>query len=201
MPLIMIVREVLGIAKNSREAETIIKSGEIAVDGRVRLDSRLPVGLMDVVDIPRIGKSYRMVPSKTSPLTLVEIPNNEKAMKLCELRSKKSEKGGGFQCGFHDGRSILVKGEVSLKVGDSSLIDIPSQKIVKNLSLKNDSMVIITGGQSRGLIGKISQIHPGSISRPAMATISIAGSKVEAPLKMMMVVGDEKPAITISGAI
>ena len=199
MPLLMIVRDVLKIAKNSKEAESIIKSGEILVDGRIRVDPRVPVGLMDVVEIPVIGKSYRMVPSKASPLTLLGIPNDEKAKKLCEVKSKKSEKGGKFQCGFNDGRSILVNGEVNLKVGDSSLIEIPSQSIVRNFGLKIDSLVIITGGQSRGMIGKVSHIKRGSISRRGMATISVAGVNTEVPLKMVMVVGDEKPVITVGG--
>lgn len=199
MPLLMIIRDVLKIAKNSKEAESIVKSGGILVDGRIREDPRLPVGLMDVLEIPAIEKSYRMVPSKTSPLTLLEIPNDEKAKKLCEVKSKKSEKGGKFQCGFHDGRSILIGGEVNLKVGDSCLIEIPSQNIVRNFGLKIDSLIIITSGQSRGKIGKVVQMKPGSISRVAMATISVAGVNIDVPLRMVMVVGDEKPVITIEG--
>ena len=93
----------------------------------------------------------------------------------------------------------MIGGEVNLKVGDSCLIEIPSQSIVRNFGLKIDSLIIITGGQSRGKIGKVVQMKPGSISRVAMATISVAGVNIDVPLKMVMVVGDEKPVITIEG--
>ena len=200
IPLIMILREILKLAKTSREATSAIKTGAVLVDGRVKHDPNLPVGLMDVISIPSIGKIYRIVPSTKTPLDILEIPESEKALKICKIRSKTTASSSTFQFGLHDGRSILTGAEINLKVGDTSLIELPSQKMVKHVGLKVGSLVMITGGRNTGSFGKIKQIKPASISRSAMASIDISGSNLEVPVRMIMAVGDEKPLITLSGA-
>ncbi|HDD45885.1 MAG TPA: 30S ribosomal protein S4e, partial [Candidatus Aenigmarchaeota archaeon] len=61
IPLLVLVRDVLGIAENAKEAKKIIKKGELMIDGVIRKDHRFPVGLMDVVAIPKMKMYYRVV--------------------------------------------------------------------------------------------------------------------------------------------
>ena len=63
IPLMLIVREMLGFAKTRKEAKTIISQEKIKVDGKTQREERFPVGLMDVVSIPEIEKAYRAIPS------------------------------------------------------------------------------------------------------------------------------------------
>src|SRR5437667_9981778 len=51
LPLVVIVRESLGLANIAKEAIKIISTGKVKVDGVVRRDRRFPVGLMDIVQI------------------------------------------------------------------------------------------------------------------------------------------------------
>ena len=61
LPLLLIIRDVLKYADNAREAKKIIKMGKVLVDGRVRKEEKLPVGLMDVVSLPEADENYRVL--------------------------------------------------------------------------------------------------------------------------------------------
>src|SRR5271169_66843 len=62
-PLLVVLRDILGLAKTRREALSVLNEGKIKVDGRIVKSEAFPVGLMDVIDLVDVGKSYRMVPS------------------------------------------------------------------------------------------------------------------------------------------
>jgi small subunit ribosomal protein S4e len=64
LPLELTVRDILDLAKNGKEAKTIISHGKISVNGKVRRDEHFLVGLMDVISIADTKKSYRVLPSK-----------------------------------------------------------------------------------------------------------------------------------------
>ena len=54
IPLTLVIRDVLKLADNSREAKRIINSGNVLVDGRVVKDYKFPVGFMDIIEIPKL---------------------------------------------------------------------------------------------------------------------------------------------------
>src|SRR5687768_819009 len=69
-PLGMVLRDVLKVAKTMHEAERILNAGKVKVDGVVRYDPNLAVGLMDVVELAT-GQAYRMSPKNSELLTSV----------------------------------------------------------------------------------------------------------------------------------
>ncbi|MGH8248081.1 MAG: 30S ribosomal protein S4e [Gammaproteobacteria bacterium] len=196
-PLAVIVRDLLGLARNYREARATITEGRITVDGVVRRDPHFPVGVMDVVEIAGIGKVYRFLPRDGAPLVPVEIPETEKGLKLCQIRSKTTVRGGKLQYGLHDGRTILPAGEVEFNVGDTCLVDVPSQRIQRALKLEKNAQVIVVRGQNAGTVGQVDQLLPGSFSRRAMARLKVRGRAVEVPTRLLLVVGKDQPAITL----
>ena len=54
IPLSIGIRDFLKIAKTSPEARRIIGNGDIFVDGKVTRKYKRPVGLMDVISIPKL---------------------------------------------------------------------------------------------------------------------------------------------------
>src|SRR6266536_2467318 len=70
LPLVVIVRESLGLANIAKEAIRIINQGKVKVDGVVRRDRRFPVGLMDIVQIEGIPQLYRALPKPNRGLVL-----------------------------------------------------------------------------------------------------------------------------------
>ncbi|MBN2042512.1 MAG: 30S ribosomal protein S4e [Candidatus Aenigmarchaeota archaeon] len=154
IPLLVIVRNVLGLADNAKEASKIIKSGSIIVDKRERKDPNFPVGLMDVIEIPAMKKAYR-VTVNSKGLVLEE--TNETDQKLCRINKKVIIKGGKIQLNLHDGRNITIdKG--NYRTNDSIIIKLPEQKILKHIKFEKGSGCMIVSGKNPGAKGKIKEI-------------------------------------------
>ena len=198
-PLVVLLRDVLKIVNTYREATNIIRDGKILVDGVIRKDPDFPVGLMDVLQVPILKNSYRMVPIKGSVLSPIKIPDSENNQKLCKVRGKATVRGGKIQYGFHDGRSILAESETDLSLGDVCLLEIPSQKIKRVIALKNGVLALIVKGKRVGKVGQIKEIRPGTITRRKMVDLDIEGVAAELPANMIIAIGDDKPLVTVTG--
>ena len=75
LSLTLVIRDILKLADNSREAKRIINSGNVLVDGRVIKDYKFPVGFMDIIEIPKTGEVYRVLLDKKGRLQLNKIDN------------------------------------------------------------------------------------------------------------------------------
>ena len=173
IPLKLIVRDVLGLAHTSAEARKILNAGKVVVDKKVRREPRFPVGLMDVLEIPELGMSYRLTISRRG-LGLEKVRPEETGAKLCRITGKRTIKGGLQQLSLHDGRNILAKGPYA--VGDSILIEIPGQKIAGHFPLKKGEHAVIIAGRNMGASGKIKDIKERK-SMLEKATITIETEK------------------------
>lgn len=196
-PLAVIIRDVLGLARSYREARAAITQGHILVDGVVRRDPHFAVGVMDVVEVPATGKVYRFLPRSGLPLVPIEIPDAEKGLKLCRVRRKVSIRGAKLQYGLHDGRTLVPAGEVEFKVGDSCLLEVPSQRLQRVLKLEKNTQVLVVGGQNAGVVGEVQQILPSSFTRRAMARLKVGEQSLELPADLLIVVGRDRPLITL----
>ena len=126
-PMLVLLRDILGVVKTRREALTVLNAGKVHVDGRAIRSESFPVGLMDVLDFPKLGKSYRLVPLR-GRLTPVEIGAKEKDTKVCLVKSKNTVKGSKTGYGLHDGRIIFPEAEVDIKPGDACVLKVPGQE-------------------------------------------------------------------------
>ena len=198
IPLLIIVRDILKLVDNASDAKKIIKTKEIFVDGNPRLDLKYPVGLFDVIDIPKIDKQYRVVPTKIG-LDLIEIPKQESKLKLCKINGKTMVKNGVLQLNLHDGKNILTdKKSKDFNTGDSVLIELPSQKIIDHIKMDKEILSIITGGQNRGTIAKIKDIIIRRTREPNKIICETKDKEFEAITDYVFVIGKTKPEIRVS---
>ena len=202
IPLLIIVRDMLGYAKTSREARAIISQGRIRVDGRVRRDHKYPVGLMDVVEIPDLEKTYRVLPIAGKGLSLTEIPRGEAAFKLCRIEGKTTVKGGHIQLNLHDGRALLVKVndpskplEGAYRVMDSLKIALPNQDLLSHLRFREGCYVLIIGGANMGRVGRLREIIEGTATRPPSATVE--AEVFQTIIGYTFTIGEEELEITL----
>ncbi|MEM1560024.1 MAG: 30S ribosomal protein S4e [Ignisphaera sp.] len=203
IPLLILVRDMLKLAENAREAKRIIFDGEVLVDSKVRRNFKLPVGLMDVVSIPRIDVHVRIIPHTIKYLWYVGVPKEEVNLKLVRIENKSLIKGNRLQLNLHDGRNILISREESQKYKtlDGLLIEIPSQKIVQHIPLEVNKLAIVMDGRNAGRIGRIIEIQekPGMSRRKFLVTLEEAsGHRFQTILEYVMVIGDDKPIIKVS---
>ena len=153
LPLLLLVRDILKLADNAREARKILTEGNILVNGKVRKDYKFPVGLFDVISIPKLNEHYVMLMDRRGILTLVPIKEEEAKMKLCRVENKTTLKGGKIQINLHDGRNLLSDGNI--KTHDSLLISLENGEVLKVLPYEEGSKVVVFGGKHTAQIGEL----------------------------------------------
>ncbi len=193
IPLLVVLREILGIASNKREAKKILNSRKVRVDGRVVRDVKFPIGFMDVISIGDINKHYRAVYDVNGNMRIVEIPEDHAGWKLVRIENKSVVPGGKIQLNLHDGRNILLD-ENKYKTGDVLKIKLPTQEILSHYPLAEGSVAIVTGGTHRGRVAHIKEYV---VVRSPQDNMVRFEEGFEIPKRYVFVIGVGKPEITI----
>ena len=205
LPLLILVRDVLGYAKTAREARKVIAEGSIKVDGRVRKNYKYPVGLMDVVEIIPTGEVFRVIPYPVKFYKLHPIPEEEASFKLCRIEDKSTVKGGHIQLHLHDGRNHLIRVsdptnpvEDTYKTLGTVKLAIPQQSIIDHVEMKPGALAIVIGGRNVGRVGRIVEIKPGMRRYRRIVTLEDReGVKFQTSLNYVFVIGEEEPMISL----
>jgi small subunit ribosomal protein S4e len=197
-PLLVVLRDVLGLAKTRREALSILNEGKVTVDGRVVKSESFPIGLMDVIDFPDVGRAFRMVP-RYGRMIPVEIESKEKGLKLCHVKSKTTIRGSKISYGLHDGRVIFPEAEVDIRPGDACMIKVPSQEFQASFRLGRETLALLIRGERSGEVVTIEDVKAGTYSRGSIATVRFAdGTASELPTSVLLPLGKETPQITLT---
>ncbi len=198
IPLVIIVRDILGIADTSKEAKSIIKMGNILVDGKARKDIKYPVGLMDVITVPELKMRYRIFPTNHG-LELVEIDADESKKKIYKVENKVYVKNKKIQLNLHDNTNILLdeKDGNKYKTGDSVLMDLDKKEIEKHLKLKKGNMIVITRGKNIGVWGKIDDVVITKTKEPTKVICDVDGEMLEVIKDYIFVIGEKESAINV----
>jgi len=188
--LVLIIRDMMGIAKNSKEVKKILHDNEILVDGIRRKELKFPVGFMDVIEFKKNNEYFRIV-LKKSKLNIVVIDKKEAGIKPCRITGKSTLKGK-IQLNLYDGKNILVEKD-NYKVGDTIVIGLPKQDIKEHIKLEKGCLIYLIGGKHIGDIGKIEDIISNKITYKREN-----GDIVETLKKYVFVIGKDKPVISLA---
>lgn len=196
IPLLLVVRDILGYAKTSREAKKIINEGKIVVDKKIRRDLKFPVGLMDIIEIPTTNERWIVLLDGKGKLTLKNISENSSKYKLCKIVNKTVVKGDSIQLNLHDGRNFLVEKEKDeYKTKDALLLDLEKNAIKKHLHFREGSFALITGGKHKSEIGRIEEIKKTRSPEPNIVVLSKDNEKFQTVEDYVFVIGEKKIAI------
>lgn len=190
MPLNLAMKELMKLSRTRRESKFIIKSKTVLVDGKERHDEKLPVGFMDTVSLPDTKDHYRITLNQYGKLGAVEIDGKEANQKLVRIDDKRIVKGGKIQLNLSDGRTLLLKKD-DYTVGDSLLLELPSQKVKEHFPLTEKTSILLIGGKHRGDIGKVKAIEGRDI------TYESEKSEYQTKKKYAFVIGKDKASIKI----
>ena len=197
MPLLLIVRDMLKLADNSKEAKRILHEGNILVDGKQRKDHKFPVGIFDILSIPAIGANYMVLLDKKGKLSLVALGAEEASSKLCRVNNKTVIKGGVVQLNMYDGRNLLPGLGAEIKTHDSIMISLESNEILQRFAYKEGSKVMVIGGKHSAQTGEIEEIR--IVRSPESNVVKIkpldGGDSFETIDDYVFVVGEDKIAI------
>lgn len=190
MPLNILLKEVLNYAATMREAKKIINSSEIKIDGKVRKDFRFPVGIFDTLEFTNTNEYFRVIINRKGKIGMIKIKKDEISLKPCKIIGKAMVRGK-LQLNLFDGKNIPVD-KNNYKVGDSLLLSLPEQKIVKHLKLDKKSTIFLAGGKHIGEIGNVEDVVENKITYKDQK-----GDLIETSKKYAFVVGDNKTSVTL----
>jgi len=157
LPLQLVLRNKLKYALSGRECDIILgdKDNTVKVDNKVRRDKKFPVGLMDVVSIPKTGDNYRMLYDIKGRFTLVKLKNkDEQNIKLVKVVKRTMGPNKVPYIVTHDARCIRYPNP-DIHVFDTLKIDLTTGAIKDTMKLEIGKTVFTTGGSNRGRVGVI----------------------------------------------
>ena len=189
MPLGVLLKDVLKVAKTARESRIILNNRLVLVDGKVRTEPKFPVGFMDVVSLPKAGTQYRIVIDWKGRLKPVKIPEGSAGTKIISIMNKHIAPGAKTNFTFHDGRNM--QGDNHLRTGDSIVIGLPSAKLEAHLKLEPGARCLIREGKHAGKIVRLDELIPRAGGKPAEAKVSSEDGEFVTVAKYLFVV-DEK---------
>ena len=191
VPLLILIRDKLGLAENSREVKRALNAGEVLVDGRKVADPEFGVGLMDTISIPSQEKHYRAL-FNGKKLELLEIDAKRAGVKYCKVLDKRSIKKGFVQLNLHDGRNLLVeKEEDRFKPGDTLRITVPKQKLEGFKKFEPGARCLVYRGRHSGEIGELVEVAENAGSKSADAKLKTPKGEIITLKDYLFVVDNE----------
>ena len=185
LPLLFVMREILGIVKTRKEAKKIILNKEIKVNGVIVKSEMLPVQIFDKISIDKIKKYYSLnIVNKK--FKVEEISEKDSHKKTVKISGKKIIGTDKIQINFEDGQNILYKYEFS--VGDSAVLNFEKEKnsVEKILKLEKGANVEVISGKHAGKRGKLEEVVKLGLGKKFK--IKLESGVVELPLKTILVV-------------
>jgi small subunit ribosomal protein S4e len=205
LPLIVLLRDVLKVGTTRKEITYLLTNKNVLVDGKVRTNEKFPVGHMDIVEIKKLNKFYRVQYHSSGKLLPFEIGENEANTKIVKIIGKKSIRGGYTQVSLHDGRNIRLLNEDNrlneIKVNGSLQIEVPSQEIQSIFHLEEDSWAMVTEGRHQGKVGQIVEIVKRFGPKASEVTFNDPENKEDPEFKTALdyvfVIGDVAPKVNL----
>lgn len=157
MPLSIITKNLLKYAKTTRDVKRILNSKDILVDKIPRIDLKFPVGIFDIIEIPKTKEHFILLINKKGKLFLKKIDEKKSEIKHLKIIGKKILKNNKLQLNFYNGNNMLFDNK-DYKVGDTLLINLNDKKIIKHLKLEKGALVYLIKGKHVGSIGTLEKL-------------------------------------------
>jgi small subunit ribosomal protein S4e len=192
----MVIRDMLKLVDNAREAKRALYEGKVLVDGKVQKDYKLPVGIFDVISVPLSNQQYRVLKDEKGMFYLSLLEAGA-VRKLARIENKTVIKGKKQQLNLSDGSNKLVEGE--FKVGDSLILSLPEKNIEERIGFEVGNLAMVVGGKHTGQTGKIKEIITVKSSQPNRVIIS-GDEEFETIKDYVYMIGKDQPVIKL-GAV
>ena len=185
-----VIKEILKVADTTKEVKYLLNNKEIIVNGKPIHDVHYCVGLMDILSIPKLNSSYRVVINKRGRLGFISVSDND--TRVLRVDGKYTANGGKRMLTLSNGANYHV--DKVCAIGDSVLIK--GNKIEKVIPLKEGAYITLIAGSHIGASGNISKIY--EEGNTTKIEIESPNGKLVTLKEFAYVVGDKKPEIQIA---
>lgn len=198
IPITCILRDILKVAGNLKEVKAILSSGQVKVDGVVCRNHAQGAGFMDVITLDSLNRALRIVPYRGG-LKILDIPKKETHLKLLKVTNKHAISNAKVQLTFHDSTNIVVgiDDSKSYRPGDTVKFDLAKKHAVDIIPLKAGNIALVYDGAHSGKIVKIVRVNKNKNGPDTVSLKSGAGKKFDTLKDYLLVVGTEKPELTV----
>jgi len=196
IPLVIVIKDLLKYAKTRKEVKKIINEGNVLINKSKPRDIKTGLGLMDVLEFPKLKEQYRILLNKQGKFRVMKISAKEAGVKPCKITGKRNLKGKKLQINLDDGSNLLdTKG--NYKVGDSLLVDTEKRKAKEHIPLEKGAVVYLTGGNNVNAVGTVEGFKEFSGTRQANIILKVSGKTLETKKDYALAIGKGKPAIAV----
>ncbi len=182
IPILIILRDILKLARNRKEVKRAMHFRHILLNNKVVRDEKNSAQLYDIITIIPMKKNYVIELSEKGKFKVRELNESELDKKIAKIIDKKILKGKKTQLNLSDGRNFLS--DVKCMVNDSVLINLGDKKIEKCLPLKENAKIIIFAGKHSGEQGIVNKIN----QEKKLVELSIKEKKRNVLIKQLMVI-------------
>ncbi len=196
MSAVTVLRDMVGTCDTAKEAKRIIGNREMFVDGKAVKNPKAPVGFMDVITIPKMNLSYRMLLTDKGKLTLVPIDESEASWELCKIENKTVVKDGKIQLNLSGGRNIVID-KNDYKCGDTLKVAFGGQQILDHYPMQDGSIVFINEGSQAGAIRTVKSLKT---VRGTASNLVLFTDGTQTVAKNCFVIGTQTAAIKLPEA-
>jgi|TARA_B100000315_G_scaffold257312_1_gene305736 small subunit ribosomal protein S4e len=156
LPVVVAVRDMLKLAKTSKEVQFMINNKLLKINGKNVKDVKESLVLFNLFEA---GKSYELGILPTGRYSFEETKAKSRLCKVSGITNLKNKK---IQLNLHDGTNLLISSKEKVKVGDSVGVDFEG-KLGKIISLERGKKVTIISGKNVGLHGKIQEVEESKV--------------------------------------
>lgn len=147
LPLSIILRDLLKVGNTTKEIRRILREKQLLVNGKVETNHRFAAAILDIIEIPKIGKTYLVTFNKLGKICLAEI--KKPSYRVLRIEGKTKQAGGKAQLNLFNGANVLAEKD-DYKVGDAVKISIPEGKLTGKISPAEGTKVLVVGGAHIG---------------------------------------------------
>jgi len=84
MPITVWLRDQMGLARNLKEVKQILHQNDVIINGKPCRDSRMGIGIFDIIALPKINKYYRILRDKNGRHVSIPIDAEAAKTRLCK---------------------------------------------------------------------------------------------------------------------
>ena len=155
VPVVIAVRDMLKLARTSKEVKHMIKNKSLKINSREVKDYRESIKLLNIFEA---DKPYILTLTENNRFKLEPTKSKER---ICKVTNKTLLSKNQIQLNLHDGSNILTKE----KINTNDTVHLSSEnKITKVIPMEKGKECFISNGKYVGKKGKIESIEENKVT-------------------------------------
>jgi small subunit ribosomal protein S4e len=155
--LSLVLNILLKQTRTNKEVKKVLNERKVLVNGKVRKDPAFSVGIMDVITIPILKKSFRLLYDTKGKFTTLELKDTEAELLPLQIIDKTLLNKGRVQLNYFNGYTKIVEKD-SYSTGDTLVLSVKDNSVKNHFEFKKGMKIYLTGGRQVGKVGQLEKV-------------------------------------------